>query len=480
MRNTLYPTILLIFSLFITTSYAQKSTGEKFFEPYTENAEIEITLKGAPEGTAYLFGVYGDQNLLKDSAQADSTGKVVFKSAQRYPEGLYYVIYKDRFSLTFLLDRNQKIFLHTDKADVNHRMETNSADNKVYYMSRGYEGDVASKQNRITKDMEKTAPGSKEYDALNSELIKLIDEKAAVIKEYQEKYPGSFFVTFKIAGQNPKMQYPKKRNGDLDTLAQLALMRKEFWNNYDFNDVRLLRTPVYANKLAKYLNTLFYQQVDSLMEGVKFILAHTDKGNKEIFNFTVNYLLLTYEKPHVMGGEKIFCYTVDNYFTYEKAYWTDSVNVYRAKQKSNLMKPSLLGETGQDLNCKNEQGEYVSLYSIKKPIRVVWLYNPDCEHCQKETPKLKALYDKWKSKGLEVYALNIESEYDKWHNFIKELQLDWVNVIDPKIESRYDRKYFFIDTPGIFVLDANNKIVAKQLMPDNLEYIFESMLEKKN
>jgi peroxiredoxin len=181
-----------------------------------------------------------------------------------------------------------------------------------------------------------------------------------------------------------------------------------------------------------------------------------------------------------MGGEKIFCYTVDNYFTYEKAFWTDSTNIIRAKMMANLMRQGLLGETGQDLNCKNETGQYVNLYSIKKPIVVVYLYNPDCEHCQKETPKLKALYNKWKTKGLEVYALNLGTEYDKWHNYIKELQLDWINVIDPNIESRHDRKYFTVDTPGIYVLDVNHKIVAKQLMPDKLEPIFESIMQKKN
>src|SRR5258706_3241110 len=473
-----YLFVLIIFSFFFTVSYSQTS-GEKFFEPYTKDAEIEIILKGAAAGNVYLFGVYGDQNLIKDSAQADSTGKVVFKNPQRYPEGLYNAVYSDNSKRPVQLDRNQKIVIHYDKADANH-IETNSAENRIYYMNRAYETDLALKQNRIKKDMEKTSPGSKEYDALNNELLKLIDDKAAVVKEYQEEYAGSFFVAFKVAGQNPKLQYPKKPNGDLDTLAQTILIRNAFWNNYDFNDVRLLRTPVYHNKLTKYLNTMFYQHGDSLMDGVKFILGKTDKGNKEVFNFTVNYLMLTYEKPKVLGGDKIFCYTGDNYFTREKAYWADSVTVIRARMMSDLMRPSLVGATAQDLNCKNEQGEYVNLYSIKKPIKVLYLYNPDCEHCQKETPKLKVLYDKWKTKGLEVYALNVERDYDKWHNFIKNLQLDWVNVIDPQFESGYLKKYFYTDTPADFVLDANNKIIAKQLMPDNLEYIFESMTEKKN
>ncbi|MBK5285316.1 MAG: DUF5106 domain-containing protein [Bacteroidia bacterium] len=105
-------------------------------------------------------------------------------------------------------------------------------------------------------------------------------------------------------GQNPRLQEPKKPNGDLDTHAQTILYRNEFWNNFDFNDERMLRTPVYYNKLNKYLTTLLFQHTDSIMEGVKFILEKTDKGNKEIFNFTVNHLLLTYRNPPVMGGEK--------------------------------------------------------------------------------------------------------------------------------------------------------------------------------
>src|SRR5687767_12613192 len=131
--------ISIAFFLSFTCIYSQ--TGSNIFpEPHTETAEIEIILKGAPGGNVWLFGVYGDQNLLKDSAQADTTGKVVFKN-KRYSEGMYYAAYRDNSNLAFLLDRNQKIFLHTDKADVNRRMETNSAENKIYYENRAYEAD---------------------------------------------------------------------------------------------------------------------------------------------------------------------------------------------------------------------------------------------------------------------------------------------------------------------------------------------------
>jgi len=477
MKHSVKKSVTVVFALFCVSTFGQKNKTAEYFEPYTESAEIEIVLKGAPEGKVQLLGTYGNQNLLEDSAIADTTGKVVFRNPKRYDAGLYYAFYNDNSLVTFLLDRNQKIFLHSDKEDLNKNMKTNSKENEIYYSNALYETDLGSRFAVVNSKLASAAPGSHEYSVYKEEQDKLVTEKENVVNGYLKNYPGSFFAAFKMMGQNPRQQEPRKPNGDLDTLAQTILYRNEFWNNFDFNDGRMLRTPVYYNKLNRYLTSLFYQQADSIMEGVKFILEKTNKGNKEIFSFTVNHLLLTYQEPPVMGGEKIFCYTVDNYFTKEKAYWTDTVNIYRARQQSAQMKGGLLGGVGQDLNCKNEKGEYVSLYSIKKPIRVVFLYNPDCEHCKKETPKLKALYDKWKSKGLEVYALNVEKDYDKWYNFIKNYGLDWVNVIDPNYESKYYMKYHISDTPGIYVLNSKNIIVAKQLLPDSMEPYFESIVK---
>ena len=477
MKNKSKQQVFLLFFFFTIFSYGQDIKDKVPFEPYTDNAEIEIQLNGTSPGKAKLYGIYGNQNILKDSALVDSTGKVVFKNPSRYPSGLYYGLFSDNTVVTFLLDKNQRIFLHTDKFDLINSMKTISAENELYFRNQIYEANLNKRQAELSINMASSQIGSKEYENLKEEQKRLIEEKLTTVKDLYNKYPKSFFTKFKLMGQNPKLQEPKKLNGDLDTAKQVIIYRNEFWNNYDFDDDRLLRTPVFYNKLNTYLTTLFIQRADSILVGIKYILDKVDKGHKELFNFTVNYILLNYRESKVMGGEKIFCYTVDNYFTLKKAYWTDSVNVIRAKQQSDLMKPSLLGAIGQDLNCKNEQGVYVSLYSIKKPIRIVYLFNPDCEHCQKETPKLKALYDKWKTKGLEVYALNVERDYDKWHNYIKTLGLDWINVIDPKYESLYYKKYHIFNTPGIYVLDASNKIVAKQLMPEYLEQIFETMVK---
>src|ERR1700691_2353308 len=97
-------------------------------------------------------------------------------------------------------------------------------------------------------------------------------------------------------GQNPILKEPRKPNGDLDSVLQLLMYRNEYWDNYDFNDGRMVNTPVFYNKMNTYLTKLFPQRADSIMKGVKFLMDKIDKGNKELFNYAVNYIAITYRE----------------------------------------------------------------------------------------------------------------------------------------------------------------------------------------
>src|SRR5215210_8079622 len=114
MRNLTKQGISALFFLFSMSAFAQQNISGQF-EPYTDSAAIEIVLTGAPAGMVKLLGVYGDENIVKDSALADAAGKVVFKNPERYPAGLYYAAFSGNSFMPFLLDNNQQIFLHSDK-----------------------------------------------------------------------------------------------------------------------------------------------------------------------------------------------------------------------------------------------------------------------------------------------------------------------------------------------------------------------------
>jgi peroxiredoxin len=138
------------------------------------------------------------------------------------------------------------------------------------------------------------------------------------------------------------------------------------------------------------------------------------------------------------------------------------------------MKPSLIGKIGQDIIATNEKGEAVSLYGLTSPIKVLFIYSYDCEHCQKEAPEMVAVYNQWKNKGVDVLALSTDRDEATWKAFIQNNNMTFHNALDPDRSSRYERKYHIDITPELYVLDKNNKIIASNLSPNQLPQFLEA------
>jgi len=123
--------------------------------------------------------------------------------------------------------------------------------------------------------------------------------KDRLAKEFREN-PKSFYTAFKQSGQNPEIRT------DLPEDQQVAQYRKDFWNNVDFADARLIRTPVIVNKLKRYMDELTPQHVDSLI-AVQTWLIDKSEPYPDYFKFFANWVPLTYEptKTSIIDPEKI-------------------------------------------------------------------------------------------------------------------------------------------------------------------------------
>ena len=150
-----------------------------------------------------------------------------------------------------------------------------------------------------------------------------------------------------------------------------------------------------------------------------------------------------------------------------------AVTLERARE----MRSSLVGMIGQNVWGRDKNNLKRSLYDINSPIKVVYIYYTDCEHCKEETPKLRAVYDQWKKRGVEIFSIgaNVKERAD-WLNFEKNYGINWTNVMDPLLESKFNEKYFVDNTPEIYVLDKNYRIIAKNLKPEQLPELFEAEL----
>lgn len=101
-----------------------------------------------------------------------------------------------------------------------------------------------------------------------------------------------------------------------------------------------------------------------------------------------------------------------------------------------------------------------SVFDVKADKKIVVFWASTCSHCEAELPKLIEKYSAIKSQKMEVIAFSLDSEKDAYEAKVK--SLPWINDTELKgWYSSFADTYNVRATPTYFVLDANNKIIAK-------------------
>jgi peroxiredoxin len=463
--------VLLLTILSISTLSAQKTT------------QITFKIAGFTEGVAQLVGVYADANYLADTAKIASDGRIQFVKKEGYVDGLFYLLLPDETSFQLIVANGENFSIKAEKGNfINTLQAEQSLENKIFFENQRFQAGLEQRFNAVMAEMRKYPQGSAEFENLKVKQQNLLNEREGILTKLKTDYPNALFTKFKLAGQNPKYRYAFRSNGSLDSIQTMRNFQDDWWNGFDFSESRLVRTPVFQNKLKKYISELTVQHPDSIVKSAINIIDKT-LNNKELFKVAANWITYNH-KPTVgklMDCDAIYAQLVLKYFTLENSekLGIPQEDITSMRNTATAMLPSFVGKIGQDVVARNKNNELKSIYGLKSAITVIYIYNPDCEHCQEETPKLRAVYDQWKSRGIEVFSI-VYNAKDKaeWQDFAQKYGINWTDIWDPEVKSRYHEKYYTDITPEMYVLDKNHKIVAKNLKASQLPAVFELELAK--
>ncbi len=101
-----------------------------------------------------------------------------------------------------------------------------------------------------------------------------------------------------------------------------------------------------------------------------------------------------------------------------------------------------------------------SISAVKADKKIVVFWASTCSHCEAELPKLIEKYNAMKAQKIEVIAFSLDTEKAAYDNKVK--SLPWINDTELKgWYSSYADTYNVRATPTYFVLDTENKIIAK-------------------
>ncbi len=437
------------------------------------NLDLKVKIAGAPQGKYYLMGIFADQYY--KAAEAEINGEDLrFKQDDSVKPGLFYVLFPDqKTGVQVLIDTDQQFSISTDVNDLAGAMVVEgSTDNQQFYEALRFESEIQPELSRLSTSFKAHTVGSPEHTKANEEYQLLRDKRTSTLRDLFKDDPQSLFTAFKEAGQNPDIDYMYDPDGTLSP-AYLVKYRSQFWDNVNFSDQRLLYTPVISNKLTRYFGELMPQNPDSIRryasELVDKVLVHDD-----YFKYFSNWITLKYEptKTSLMDPEAVFVHMIQNYFTNERAFWADSAQVYALQLRAYEMSGSLTGQEGPDVTANGPDGKSYSISDLKDDYVIVFMWNPDCEHCIEETPKMIEFYNEWDDKGVDIYSIAVNTEKEKWIEAIEKYKMPWINVFDPTNRAIYG-KYYVDNTPEIYVLNPERKIIGKNLNVNQITTIID-------
>ena len=439
-----------------------------------ENPDIHITVQNPPAtGSAYLVGVEAERQFIIDSALIDAKGMIHFKRTTPYPQGLVYCVVGNA-NFPLLIAEDQTFSMTTAAPDFIGTMEVkDNRESELLYENLRFEiaqQPALQSVNQRLKGLAKTDPA---YATTKAEQEKLMADLKTHLTELYARRAGTFFEKYKRAGQNPEIREIKNADGTPNNDAQVFLFKQDMWDLVDFNDPRLLSTPIIPAKLRTYLFDLTYQRSDSLIAATDQLMRRV-MDKPKYYQFFVNFIGVNFDPTNstLMDAENVYVHVLQNYFTKEKATWADSMTIYGLQLRAYEMQASLVGRKGPDVTINDITGKPRSLYDIKAPYIIIFMYRPDCEHCIEETPKLVQFYKKWNPQGVEVFAIAMDTQEALWKDFVQKNKMNWINVFDPSNKSIY-AKYFVDDTPEIYILNKDRTIIGKNLKVEQIETILQ-------
>lgn len=129
-----------------------------------------------------------------------------------------------------------------------------------------------------------------------------------------------------------------------------------------------------------------------------------------------------------------------------------------------------IGDLAPDINLKQPNGTNLKLSSLRGKVVLIDFWASWCGPCRAEFPNVKAVYEKYKSKGFEIYGVSLDKDSSSWTNSIKSLGLNWKHVSDLKYWNCAPAKVYKVSgIPATFLIDKDGRVIAKNLRGPALE-----------
>lgn len=460
------------------TNKMDKNNRPLGLEYKTNGYEYKGHVDGIKDTTCMMAYYLGDKQYAIDTADINSSGDFVFKGDDGLEHGMYLIVFPEGQYMEMVVAED-KFSFSSELENLAFKMKfSNSNENEKFYTYLQFLENKQKQVGKLRKNLESANTSQK--GSINEKIDLLNTE----VKNYQNVFKKQEILFAKILLASDEIKIPDapvNSEGSIDSNFQFNYYKAHFFDNLDWSDKRMLRTPIIHNKINTYLEKLTYKVPDSIIVSCDYLI-NKSRANDAMFRYMVSYLTSTYERTKIMGLEKVFVHLVETYYKTNEADWIDETQMFKIIDRAETIKPLMLEQIAPNLSLRDPADKVHVLHQIEEDFTVLIFYDPDCGHCKKEMPVIKQYYDEWLEKGIsvKVYAVTVELDKEKWIKFIETYDIaNWINVGEFKtyVDGEYNREndiyvtpfpyikqlYDINGTPKVYLLDKDKKILVNAI-----------------
>jgi len=478
--------ILLIFNIQIVDAINLPSSALIKQEGY----QITFQSKESKSKRVYLGNFYGNFNQYLDSIILDTNGNGFFKADAKLSPGIYFLQDHRKIQLLDFIVSNE---------DQQIKIEEINYETASYKVQGGNENILYTAYNDFIR---KAMPEINQYRAellsANSKADSLkiqtkIQLKTQSIDQYRiniiKEQPKSLLAQFFIDMERPKLPNPLPKNLSTQT-EQLTYFKTHYWDGMDFTNPAFIKTPFFEPKLEEFFKYYVSPTVDSIIPIVDHMLAAA-KSNADMYFYLLSNFSNKYMNPTYLGQDKVFIHLYQNYYLKGDTVLLNAKDKKTVIQTANKLIANQLGVKAANFDLIDINGNPQSLYSIAANYSFIIFWDPTCDVCQKELPRVDSIYKaSWYKYGVKIITVNNEAAHEgEWRKYLAKHEFkNWINLYEPitmrELRARnglpsYLQLYNAYQTPTMFLLDKDKNILAKRLTIEQFDNMLKELHRKK-
>ena len=447
--------IIIILLFIYVFAYSQNTITGTF--PKLSNQQIKlIAFKG--------FNTY-----TIDSVQANEKGEFNL-SYSKQDFGMGYLLSEDGKSFIVILADNENLKLEgISLAFLNTIVILNGKQNRLFEQ---YATEHPRREQAISAwdYLEKIYQNDSLF-AIHKIPQKTIEEEKQRIKAEDKLFLAELYPNTYVSWYLPI----RKLVSSVSTIAQYRTDEIpetiEAFRKLDYTDERLYKSGLLKDAIDSHFWLLenMGQPLDTVFKEMEISIDYMItnlSGNENRFNEIIKHLFHLLESHSLFPSSEYLAIKV---LTQNSC----TVNDDLAKQLE-LYRAMKIGNTAPDIAFSGDvfkNGNAIKtpkrLSDIQSTYKVVIFGASWCPNCREEIRQLLPLYKKWKSKGVELVFVSLDTEKALFNSFVS--IFPFISTCDyKKWDSQAVKDYYVFASPTIFLLDKNNKII---LRPNSVKQI---------